>query len=346
MNMPGKQRGVALIIAMFVFTLAAIAAVAMASRQTFDIRRTENLIHYDQAFTYAMGAEKYAQQAIASDRDPNVDYYGENNGDNFLTKPVAGEVEGGKIIGYIHDAAARFPVNNLVDANGNKNQIYVDAFQRFVNYLTSGDGCGGQGSFNPDLANVLLDWIDKNAQTEVGGAEDGDYLKLEHWPHRAANQWMASITELRELNNVISEEYNCFAGDDKNPPLINTIREPDVAINVNTAPPAVIQSIYSKIDGKILEALTADRDTNPYHDVKSFVAKLEKELAFDDKDPQQKKQHEDFLKQMGLWKLAVNSQFFEAKITIDVGGIGFTMTSLLKRDGKKVTTVQRSIGTL
>jgi len=341
-----QQQGAAIIIAMFIFSLVAIAAVAMADRQTFDIRRTQNLIYYDQAYTYALGAELYAQQAIANDQDPNLDYYGENNGDNFLTKPVAGEVEGGKIIGYIRDASARFPVNNLVKADGEKNEAYVTAFQRLVDSLTSGDACGGQGSFNPDLANVLLDWIDKDETTEVGGAEDGDYLKLERSPHRAANQWMASITELRELNNVIAEEYNCIAGDGQTPPLINTIRELDVPININTAPPQVIMSLYNKIDDKILQDLITDRDTNPYKNVNDFINKLEKELAFDTNDPKQSDELKAFHDLMEkTLKLAVNSQYFETTVTVDVGGVVLNMTSLLKRDGKKVTTLQRSIGT-
>ena len=43
------QRGVALITALLVIALVTAAAVAMASRQQLDIRRTANILQRDQA---------------------------------------------------------------------------------------------------------------------------------------------------------------------------------------------------------------------------------------------------------------------------------------------------------
>ena len=45
-----RQRGVALITALLVVALATVAAVAMATRQQLDIRRTGNLLHGEQAY--------------------------------------------------------------------------------------------------------------------------------------------------------------------------------------------------------------------------------------------------------------------------------------------------------
>jgi len=333
-----RQSGVALITALFIFALVTIAAVAMADRQTLDIRRTENMLHYDQAYMYALAAEATAAQALIADEDKEVDYDKEP-----WALPLAEEIEGGTIAGFIRDATARFPINNLVNANGEKEDAYVKAFQRFVDFMTSGNRCGEQGGFNPDLANVVLDWIDKDEQVAVGGAEDMDYLSLER-PYRAANQPLASISELRSLKNVIAEEYHCFVGNSQNPPLVNAIDAHDVAINVNTAPAEVLQSLNPRIDDKVLQVLLAGREEEPYKDVNTFLDTLRKELAFDLKDPEQKKESVQFEEDMKKIKLSAGSQYFEVTATAQIGRMEITLISLLKRDGNKVTTLQRSIG--
>jgi len=333
-----RQSGVALITALFIFALVTIAAIAMADRQTMDIRRTENMLHYDQAYMYALAAEATAAQALIADEDKEVDYDKEP-----WALPLAEEIEGGTIAGFIRDATARFPINNLVNASGEKEDAYVKAFQRFVDFMTSGNQCGEQGGFNPDLANVVLDWIDKDEQLSVGGAEDSDYLNLER-PYRAANQPLASISELRSLKNVIAEEYHCFVGNGQNPPLVNAIDAHDVAININTAPAEVLQSLNPRIDDKVLQALLAGREEEPYKDTNAFLDTLRKELAFDLKDPEQKKESAQFEEDMKKIKLSAGSQYFEVTATAQIGRMEITLISLLKRDGNKVTTLQRSIG--
>lgn len=337
---PGKQSGVALITALFIFSLVAIAATAMASRQALDIRRTENLIHYDQAYMYALGAEKWAGQLLLRDEDKKVDSLNEPWMANDL---VAIPVEGGTIGGFIRDATARFPINNLVGANGEKQEVYVDAFQRFVDYMTSGKNCGEQSSFNPDLASVLVDWLDKDVQVELGGAEDMEYLTGER-PFRTGNQPMVSISELRPLKNLIAEEYNCFMGDGKNPPLVNAINDNGVPININTAPPAVIQSIHNRIDDGVLQVLLEGREEEPYEDTAKFIEKLKGEL-FVENDPEQKDEMEQFDKQMEQMKLSVGSQYYEVTSQALIGRMQVNVISLLKREDNKITTIQRTIGT-
>ena len=62
-----KQKGVALITAMLIASLASIAAVAMVSRQNLDIRRTENMLEADKAYMYALAAESWVTQILVED---------------------------------------------------------------------------------------------------------------------------------------------------------------------------------------------------------------------------------------------------------------------------------------
>ena len=84
-----KQQGIALLTALFIFSLVAIAAVSMAERQSLDIRRTENMLHYDQAYMYALGGEKWAVRLlIDEDDDKNIDTL-DPEGDVWLNQLLA-----------------------------------------------------------------------------------------------------------------------------------------------------------------------------------------------------------------------------------------------------------------
>jgi len=337
--LPSGQRGIALVTALFIFSLVTIAAVAMAERQTLDMRRTENLLHYDQAYMYALGAEAWAGQLLLKDPDTKVDHYGE-----LPEEPLIVPVDGGTITGYIRDATARFPLNSLIDAKGEQNKVYVDAFQRFFSYVVGDNKCGDQASFNPDLALVLLDWLDKNVTPGVGGAEDPEYLGLDI-PRRVANHPMASISELRSLSTIIAEEYNCLVYRDKQPPLVNAIPASDVTINVNTAFPEVLQSLHVLIDdavvSKFITARSESKDEAPYKEVGKFLEDLREEIGYSTKTQSEKKAIDEVLNKL---KLDVASKYFEVTSIAQIGRMQVTLISLLKRDDKKITTLRRSIG--
>jgi len=338
--LPARQRGIALVTALFIFSLVTIAAVAMAERQTLDMRRTENLLHYDQAYMYALGAEAWAGQLLLQDPDPAVDHYGE-----LPEEPLVVPVDGGSIAGYIRDATARFPLNSLIDANGNERKAYVDAFQRFFDFVVSDNKCGELESFNPSLASVLLDWLDKNETPASGGAEDPAYLGLDV-PHRVANHPMASISELRSLSNIIAEEYNCLVARKDQPPLVNAIPAADVTINVNTAFPEVLQSLHVLIDDAVISALmevrneAKEKDEAPYKDVGKFRKDLLDEITQGKTPDEITKIRAELVK----IDLSVSSKYFEITSIAQIGRMQVTMISLLKRDGKKITTLRRSIG--
>ncbi|NOZ51568.1 MAG: type II secretion system minor pseudopilin GspK [Gammaproteobacteria bacterium] len=338
--LPVRQQGIALVTALFIFSLVTIAAIAMAERQVLDIRRTENLLHYDQAYMYALGAEAWAGQLLLKDPDKKVDHYGE-----LPEEPLVVPVDGGSIVGYIRDATARFPVNNLIDDKGKKSEVYVNAFQRFFNDVVSGGKCGEQESFNPDLASVLLDWLDKNETPSVGGAEDPAYLSHE-LPYRTANHRVASISELRSLSGIIAEEYNCLVvstGD--SPPLVNAIPAADVAINVNTAFPEVLQSLHNLVDAAVvsnlMEVRSESKDEAPYKTVDKFLDDLKDEIDFNSKTAEERNKIDAALKKI---KLSVGSQYFEVTSIVQIGRMQLTLISLLKRDEKKISTLRRSIG--
>ena len=114
-GMKGPQRGVALVTALLVVSLVTVAAVAMATRQQVDVRRTANLLHGEQAYAHAVSAESWARVVLRRDAKDN-DY--DVLEDEWATAlpPIA--VEGGLVSGRVEDRQGRFNLNNLVDSDG------------------------------------------------------------------------------------------------------------------------------------------------------------------------------------------------------------------------------------
>ncbi len=124
-----QQQGVALITAVLIVALVTITAVAMASRQQFDVRRSGNIFNSDQAWLAALGGEDYARNVLAVDKDFDVDHLEET-----WAEPVVFPFEGMTLSGQIVDMQGRFNLNNLVE-NGEVNQKDLARFKNLLKVL-------------------------------------------------------------------------------------------------------------------------------------------------------------------------------------------------------------------
>lgn len=251
------QQGVALIKAMLVVALATSIAVAMVSRQQFDIRRTGNLLQAGQASLYADGVEAWAAQVLRRDREDNQSDHAEEDWASQLP-PIP--VEGGSVAGNIVDLQGRFNLNSLVEA-GKPNQEAVERFRRLLSALRD-EYPEEAAELEPDLANVLVDWIDPDVEPIFpGGAEDDVYLSMER-PYRSANGPLVSPSELLLLKGMSAQSYAVLREH-------VTALPAGTKLNVNTASVPVLMSLAKGISASAAEALVEGR---PYDDTKDFMA--------------------------------------------------------------------------
>jgi general secretion pathway protein K len=248
----GRQRGVALVTALLVVSLATVAAVAMATRLQVDVRRTGNLLHGEQAYAYALAAESWAEVILRRDaNDSKIDTLAEDWA--TALPPIA--VEGGFVNGHIEDLQGRFNVNNLVGADGKPSVPDLEYFKRLLGVL----------EIEPGLATALLDWIDADINaTYPDGAEDDVYL-LETPPYRAANRPLVSISELRLVKGYSAEIIALLE------PYITALPEP-TAINVNTASPVVLQALHAELGPMDAEQIIAARGDDGFPELGAFMA--------------------------------------------------------------------------
>ena len=246
------QRGVALITALLVIALVTAAAVAMASRQQLDIRRTANTLQRDQAYVYAMGAEVMARAVLVKD-DPQKDHKEEDWAKSGVTIPF----EGGLLTGTLEDIQGRFNLNNVVK-NGVASPQDVERLKRLLLILKAKsppDKEVWKNAEPPDLANAVLDWIDadSNVSSGGGGAEDSDYLQTER-PYRAANAPMAATSELLLVRGFTAGIYREVA------PYVTALPE-HTKINVNTAKLEVLRSLDQDASCLIIAKLGRQNET-------------------------------------------------------------------------------------
>ncbi len=251
------QQGVALIKAMLVVALATSIAVAMVSRQQFDIRRTGNLLQAGQAALYADGVEAWAAQVLRHDRQDNQLDHAE---EEWATELPPIPVEGGSVAGSIVDLQGRFNLNTLVEA-GKPNQEAVERFRRLLSALRE-EYPDEAEELEPELASVLVDWIDPDAEPIFpGGAEDDVYLSMER-PYRSANGPLVSPSELLLLKGMTARSYAVLREH-------VTALPAGTKLNVNTASVPVLMSLAKGVTAADAEALAEGR---PYEELKDFVA--------------------------------------------------------------------------
>lgn len=303
------QRGVALITAMLVVALATTAAVAMVSRQQYDIRRTGNLLQAEQAYLYVQGVDDWAAQILRRDREENaVDHAGEEWAS--LLPPIP--IDGGQVGGNIEDLQGRFNLNDLV-RNGESDPGAIARFRRLLGAL----------ELDPGLATVAADWVDQNIDPLFpGGAEDDIYLQGER-PYRTANAPFVSISELRLLKGVDKDVYTALA------PHVCALPA-SVPLNVNTASAPVLMSLVDGLTGADAEALIEGRGEEGYADTNAF---LQTEVLAGREIP------------AGL--IGVHSDYFVVTSHVVFGRIAVSYQSMIQRNATGETRIlMRAQGTL
>lgn len=205
MRSPHRQRGVALIMAILVVSLAVIAASAVLSTSHGGFLRTASLQDAERSWGYAAGVEDWARTLLERDAQDNQ----HDSLDEFWASPQTLPVEQGAISGELIDLQGRFNLNNLgladhttpLAANSTRTAFdeQVELFERLVGLLEDGP------DLVPDaraLAESIRDWIDADQLPTGSGREDGDYALLDP-PRRAANRPMQSLSELRNVLAVV-----------------------------------------------------------------------------------------------------------------------------------------------
>ena len=302
-----RDRGVALITAMLISAIATMLATNLAWDNALDVRRTTVNLGRDQAVQVALGAESWVISILQQDgTDNHTDHLGEVWASELPGLPI----EGGEVFGSVEDLQGKFNINNLIDQEGRVVEGSLLQFQQLLNAL----------GIEPRLAGITADWIDSNLDASFpDGAEDPIYTGMIP-PYRTPNQPLSSVSELAAIEGM--------------DPAIFRVLEPHITalpgrttINVNTATPAVLQSLDERITLSDLEGLLQEREGAGFSDISaSFGTLITPEM---------------------LPQLSDSTRFFRLKVIVRIDTVRVTLYSVLQRakNTGTVTPILRSLGT-
>jgi general secretion pathway protein K len=302
-----KDRGVALITAMLITALATMVAANLAWDNALDVRRTMVLLHRDQAIQVALGAESWLIGILRQDlEESQTDHLGEI----WATELPGLPIEGGEVFGAVQDLQGRFNVNNLVDQNGAVHEESLEQFRRLLFAL----------DLDQRFAGIAGDWLDSDLEASFpDGAEDSIYTGMIP-PYRAANQTLSSISELAALEGMDRLTFKTLE------PHITALPG-RTSVNVNTATPAVLQSLAEDITVADVESLIAERESGGFADVQNSFASLVTPEVVNELDE--------------------STLFFQLKVVVQIDTVRITLVSVLQRGSSgNVTPILRSFGTI
>lgn len=299
------QLGTALVTAILIVALASLIAVSIMKQQHVDIRRAENMIKGDQAVLYLRAGENWVKQLLAEDLLKNKN---DSLNDNWAKIDSSLEIDNGLMQIQVEDLQGYFNLNNLLDEKGGHSKIDIEYFRNLLVVL----------ELDPELVQPVLDWIDADINISLpSGAEDQEYLALNQ-PYRTANAAFVSVSELLLVKGFTQATYNKLV------PYISALPT-RVDINVNTVSIPLLAAIL-QISLTEAEAILQGRSEKSYQDIAEFRG-------------------EQALKGKKVEGVGVASQFFKARVIVDLGRYNVSQTSVITRDNKGASlpqVIQRS----
>ncbi len=245
-----NQHGIAIIAILLIVATVAALATQMHWQHRISLKRINNLLNMQQAKQYLMGGENWAREILIQDlRENTVDHLGETWASSLPALPI----DGGAIQGRLIDLQARFNLNSIIDSKGKIKPESLNQFKRLLVIL----------EIDPSIASAVADWLDTDNYPEFpSGAEDETYSSLER-PYKTANHFITDISELMSVKGINKVIYAKLKNEVCALPL-------DVSLNVNTANPAVLQSLSSSLTSNDISDLLDQRSLGAFENIDEF----------------------------------------------------------------------------
>ncbi len=338
---PRRQQGVALVIALLVFSLAAAFVVAMSSEFMLFMKRSSNVFVASESYAYLRGGEDLAKLALIQDEQADTEAGRERDDLTELwAQPVVPYAldNGGMLSGSIEDLSGRLYINNLgVDANAGNDDgdgagtgVTIDGVEafttpqrRFLRLLQSFEEPQVSEQDARLILEAVRDWIDTNTTPTDFGAEDSYYIDFEP-SYRTGNRQFRSVSELRLVAYMTPELYLAIE------PFVTVWG--DGSLNIQTAPAQVLRTLNADDQLQPLsagegEALVALRGEEGFESVQALLSSPVLANLQVDRNG-----------------LAEKTDYFLYTGQVEVADRRSTLYSVLHRQGGQVKTLLRSSG--
>ncbi|CDZ78396.1 Type II secretory pathway, component PulK [Legionella massiliensis] len=256
MQVKRRDKGTALISALFIMTLVAIVATAMSTRLQLDIYRTRLTINGDKLNLASQAVAFWALTEISA---PKLKFTHSDNSGKLadFPKKLQGIYPDATIDGALYDLQGRFNLNDVSDKK------YQFTFQELLKNIAAKLEQNQRNA----LTASLISWI---SPYQPGQADvDLSYYLKQKPPYYPAHQFMVNISEFRLLSGVSAKLYLSLKD------YLTTL--PEVTpININTASKPVLMSLGMGLTGSQVDELIAARGKKGIQDLTKINPLLEK----------------------------------------------------------------------
>ena len=288
---PGTERGAALVVAMLVFALVAALMVGLQRDFTLTLQRGTHQLFSEQVWAYLIGAEELAAVALQADSraDARAEVAADHLREVWAQPPTPYPLEaGGWMSGGIEDLQGRLNLNLLAEAHSGgqatpnasdggdtedtAEELAADNPPQQTATAPSDDPTKrwnatqkmfirllqalGEASLPLEeamaLTDAVTDFIDRDAERRLNGAEEGDY-RYADYPYLPANRTLASVSELRAVRGMTEPVYRALA------PLVTVWPEMSGRLNILTCPLPVLRSVNGDDQLSPLDEIEAQR---------------------------------------------------------------------------------------
>lgn len=246
---PGRdgEQGVVLLLVTVLIVVAISSAYAMAKTATLQVMGNRQRMDLARTQMIARSGLAIAQRALLDDlADPDELRQGlDSHLDGWAMlgeEPIA--VGAADLWVRVADAGSRIAINALVDRDGepleHSREFLTEALRTMAEHspeLRQQGGLGDESS--ADLADGILDWIDRNEETRLGSPEQSAYGASATLPVDRPVLSLAELADVPGMTPLVLEALGTYFTPY---PLFPTGEEGGV--NLNTAPPHVLALVY------------------------------------------------------------------------------------------------------
>lgn len=295
---PRQDQGAAMIMVLLVVALLAVIATQVSSKVQFNLQMASNLSQQEQAYWYALAAEKIIQQQL--NHSLNEDEY-------FHLDQAWAKTDQhfpflrGEVVFSIRDEQACFNINALGNLRTREDSDQMKTLEtRQLNRLLKQLGYGH--SARQGFLQSLLDWLDGDViPSGEMGAEDL-YYSVQNPAYLSHNELIWQLSELNFLAHPLEDQLSRLS------PLLCALPTTQQKININTLSSQqanVLQAILlEQIGHSQLTGLLKQRPSAGYRSADPFWEQLRLDGSDDNSAIRQ--------------QLAVTSEFFRARIQIRI----------------------------
>lgn len=236
-----KQKGIAIIVALFITALVAGIAVAMMFHLQTDTRRTQLTLNHIQLNLIAAGETAWARNQLI--HDWQVKQTNQIIDATPITSPI-NTMDGAEVYGVIQDEQGKLNLNNLQDTH------YQTAFVRLLQIVSP----NLETTKIEMIRHGIIDWISPG----IRNSEFDQFYSQQNPPYQAPHQMIVSISELQLIKGMTPALFKKIA------PYITALPATNAPININSAEGPVIMSLDPTFTESIATAIINTRKSTPF----------------------------------------------------------------------------------